>query len=139
MIKRGLALFALLFIFVVYVVYPLTSTSIGGTTEERFSPYSDSYDDLSFFKNDLEKINIQNEEGKKVGDFDVYSIVASPTILNGPDVEPEKSIYIGIGMERKYSDDEINALLEFLRNGGHAILADDYGHLSDFARYFSRG
>jgi hypothetical protein len=136
MIKRGLALFALLFIFVVYIVYPLTSASIGGTTEERFSPYSDSYDDLSFFKNDLERIKVQDEEGKKVGDFEVYSIVASPTILNGPDVVPEESIYIGVGMERKYSDDEINALLEFLREGGKAIMADDYGHLSDFARYF---
>jgi hypothetical protein len=136
MIKRGLALFALLFIFVVYFIYPLSTIAMGRNVEQRFSPYADSYDDLSDFKEDIEGLRIYNDDDEVVGEFEVYSIVASPTILNGPDVEPEDSIYIGVGMERKYTDDEVNALLEYLRKGGHAILADDYGYLSEFARYF---
>jgi hypothetical protein len=136
MIKRGLALFALLFIFVVYIVYPLSSIAMGRDVEQRFSPYADSYDDLSEYKDDIENLKIKDSEEKTIGEFEVYSIVASPTILNGPDVEPKDSIYIGVGLERSYTDDETNALLEYLRNGGHAILADDYGYLYDFARYF---
>ena len=135
-IKRGLALFALLFIVVVFVLVPLTNTAMIDQPEGRFSPYSDNYDDLSLFKDDVEASKVRDENDQEKADYDVYSIVASPTILNGPDVEPEKSIYIGVGLERPYGDDEINALLEFFRNGGKAILADDYGHLSEFARYF---
>lgn len=136
MIKRGLALFALLFIFVVYIVYPLSTGAMGTEKESRFSPYSDNYDDLSDFQEDIENLQIKDEEEKTIGEFDAYSIVASPTILNGPDVDAEDSLYIAVGLERKYTDDEVNALLEFLRKGGHAILADDYGYLSEFARYF---
>ena len=136
MIKRGLALFALLFIFVVYIVYPLSTGAMGTEKESRFSPYSDNYDDLSDFQEDIENLQIKDEEEKTIGEFDAYSIIASPTILNGPDVDPEDSLYIAVGLERKYTDDEVNALLEFLRKGGHAILADDYGYLSEFARYF---
>jgi hypothetical protein len=121
---------------VVYIVYPLTNTALIDQPEGRFSPYSENYDDLSDFKDNVESMKIKDENDQLIADYDVYSIVASPTILNGPDVEPEKSIYIGVGLERKYGDDEINALLEFLRNGGKAILADDYGYLSEFARYF---
>jgi hypothetical protein len=137
MIKRGLALFALLFIIVVYIVYPLSYSAIEPDIEEQLSPYGEDYNDLSEFKNDLENVEDRDEDGNKIGDkYDIYSIVASPTILNGPDVEPEDSLYVAVGMEKKYSDDQINALLEFLRLGGKAILADDYGYLSEFARYF---
>ncbi len=136
MIKRGLALFALLFIFVVYIIYPLSNTALERDIEERFSPYSENFDDLSNFKDDLEVFKVRDDKDEVIAEYDVYSIVASPTILNGPDVKPDETIYIGVGLERKYTDDEVNALLEFLRKGGHAILADDYGYLDEFARYF---
>ncbi len=136
MIKRGLALFALLFIIIVYFVYPFSNMALDRNLEGRFSPYSENYDDLSKYKDDLEGFQIKDTEGDVIVEYEVYSIVASPTILNGPDVKPEETIYIGVGLERKYTDDEVNALLDFLRKGGHAILADDYGYLNEFARYF---
>ncbi len=137
MIKRGLALFALLFIIVVYIVYPLSYSIIEPNIEEQLSPYGEDYNDLSYFKKDIDKIDKLNDDGNSEGKkFDVYSIVASPTILNGPDVEPENTVYMAVGLEKSYSDDQINALLEFLRNGGKAIFADDYGYLNEFARYF---
>ena len=136
-VKRGLALFALLFIIVVYIVYPISYSIVEPDIEEQLSPFGDDYNDLSYFKDDLEKIQERDEEGNKIGEkYDIYSIVASPTILNGPDVNPKETIYIAMGLEKKYSDDQINALLEFLRNGGRAIFADDYGYLNEFARYF---
>jgi hypothetical protein len=137
MIKRGLALFALLFIIVVYIVYPISYAIMEPEIEEQLSPYGEDYNDLSSFKDDIEKIEDLDEKGNKIGEkYDIYSIVASPTILNGPDVNPEDTIYMAIGLEKKYSDDQINTLLEFLRNGGRAIFADDYGYLNEFARYF---
>ena len=105
MIKRGLALFALLFIVVVYIVYPLSSMAMGRDVESRFSPYSENYDDLSVFKDTIEDYRIKDDKGETIGSYDVYTIVASPTILSGPDVKPEESLYIGVGMERKYTDD----------------------------------
>lgn len=137
MIKRGLALFALLFIIVVYFIYPLSYTAIEPDIQEQLSPYDDDYNDMSLFKEDLENIVSANEKGKKIDlEYEVYSIVASPTILNGPDVTPEETIYIAVGLEKKYTDDQISALIEFLRKGGKALFCDDYGYLSDFARYF---
>jgi len=136
MIKRGLAFFALLFIIVFFITYPLSIMALQTNVEGRFSPYSDNYDDLSKFKEDVEAMKIRNDEGELIAEYDVYSIIASPTILNGPDIEPEKTVYIAIGLEKEYTDDQTNAILEFLRKGGHAILADDYGYLSEFARYF---
>lgn len=137
MIKRGLAFFALLFIIVVYFVYPLSNMAMGRDMEARLSPYEDDYDDISTFKTDIEGIVELDEKGNSKGElYDIYSIVASPTILNGPDIDPKKTIYIAIGVEIKYTNEEITALLEFLRAGGHAIMADDYGYISDLARYF---
>ncbi len=137
MIKRGLALFALLFIIVVYIIYPLSYAAVQPDVTEQLSPYSDDYNDISYFKEDLENIKEIDDKGnEKDALYDIYTIVASPTILNGPDVQPEKTIYIAMGLEKKYNDEEINALLEFLRKGGKAILADDYGYLNEFARYF---
>jgi hypothetical protein len=105
--------------------------------QEQLSPYGDDYNDMSLFKDDLENIAERDEKGNRIGElYDIYSIVASPTILNGPDVQPEKTIYIAVGLEKKYTDDQINALVEFLRNGGRAIFADDYGYLNEFARYY---
>ena len=137
MLKRGFALFALLFIIVVYFVYPLSYMAMQPEVSEQLSPYSDDYNDVSLFKEDIEKVEELDDKGNKIGNrYDIYSIVASPTILIGPDVDPENTLYIAMGLEKSYTDDEANALLEFLRNGGHAILADDYGYLSEFARYY---
>ncbi len=137
MIKRGLALFALLFIIVVYFVYPLSYSAMEPDIEEQLSPYGDDFNDMSSFKEDIENLPKLDEKGNRKGElYDIYSIVASPTILNGPDVNPKETIYIAVGLEKKYTDDQISALIEFLRKGGKAIFCDDYGYLGEFARYF---
>jgi hypothetical protein len=137
MIKRGLALFALLFIIVVYFVYPLSYSAMEPDIEEQLSPYGDDFNDMSALKEDIENIPKLDSKGNRKGDlYDIYSIVASPTILNGPDVNPEETVYIAVGLEKKYTDDQISALMEFLRKGGKAIFCDDYGYLGEFARYY---
>ena len=64
--------------------------------------YAEDYDDLSLWKEDLENLKKVDEKGEDL--FEIYSIVASPTILSGPDIDPKKTLYIAIGIEKKYTD-----------------------------------
>jgi hypothetical protein len=42
--------------------------------------------------------------------------------------ESKNKVYVAIGVERPYTDDEVAAIWEFMRNGGSIIIADDFGH-----------
>ncbi|HUR68212.1 MAG TPA: DUF4350 domain-containing protein [Candidatus Thermoplasmatota archaeon] len=48
--------------------------------------------------------------------------------------EPQRALLVVIGTERRYSEGESRAVLDFLARGGNVILADEGGYGSDIAR-----
>ena len=82
----------------------------------QLSIYSDDWDDLSKFKKAL-------EDNK----FPISHISSSAIYLREVK-SPESTVFIIAGLERKYSLNEVNALSEFIKEGGNVIIADDFGY-----------
>ncbi|MBN1389860.1 MAG: hypothetical protein JXA22_04365 [Candidatus Thermoplasmatota archaeon] len=132
---------------IIFLIVPLFSLvfDVAGITEDdpKFSAYNDDYWDISHFIEDVENYNCQvpgsifyNGKGNNDGayDYEVKSMVSTPTLLLGDLVDPEKSIYLAVGVERSYTQEEIRALRSFLARGGHAIIADDFGNANQIAK-----
>ncbi len=131
----------------IFVVYPIGSLiwSVTGGTEAqtRFSAFDNGYSDISDFVRDVERYN-SNVRGSiyfdgsgpndGVYDYKVRSIVSTPVILLGDLIDPKKTIYVAVGVEREYTQEEIRALRSFLARGGHAIIADDFGNANQIAK-----
>ncbi|MGA1866239.1 MAG: DUF4350 domain-containing protein [Thermoplasmatota archaeon] len=131
---------------IIFMIVPLFSLifDVTGITEEdpKFSAYDEDYWDISNFVEDVENYNCQvpgslfyNGKGNNDGayDYEIKSIVSTPTLLLGDLIDPEKTLYIAVGIERSYTQEEVRALRNFLARGGHAIIADDYGYANQIA------
>lgn len=109
-------------IILILLFYTLFSVYISPPNRPQLSIYSDNWSDLSECRNAI------LERGYKTS-----SIVSTPTILEKFDVEEYANmVYMAIGVEREYSEDDAHALWEFVRDGGNIILADDFGHGNSF-------
>lgn len=98
----------------------------GKTPPNELSPYSTDWNDISKFKNDLEG------EGYTTG-----AIVSTPHILKKTNrMDVKKTAIFIIGVERRYSEDEVNALIDFINKGGRVVVADDFGYGNSIAAYF---
>ncbi|MBN1538794.1 MAG: hypothetical protein JW939_01515 [Candidatus Thermoplasmatota archaeon] len=131
---------------IIFLIVPLFSLvfDVTGITDEdpKFSAYDEDYWDISNFVEDIENYNCNvpgsihySGKGNNDGtyDYEVKSIVSTPTLLLGDLIDPEKTIYIAVGVERSYTQEEVRALRNFLARGGHAIIADDYGYANQIA------
>jgi hypothetical protein len=125
-IKKVLASIVLIVMACVYLLAPLLS---GDLDETHLSAFSEDFDDLSDLKADLEKYGELYEESEDIDHdgYDIKTIMGSPTLLNGPDIDPERTLYIAVGIENAYNDADIEAIIAFVKAGGKAIIADDYG------------
>ncbi|MFO8051342.1 MAG: hypothetical protein R6V01_06550 [Thermoplasmatota archaeon] len=132
---------------VIFIVVPVFSLifEVSGATDnqEMFSAYGDDYTDIDDFIDDIQKYNshvegsiFSSKEGDDVNDYKVRSIQSTPTLLLGDLVEPEKTIYLAVGVEKSYTQEEIRALNCFLARGGHAIIADDFGYANQIANEY---
>ncbi|MCD6383706.1 MAG: hypothetical protein J7L88_04520 [Thermoplasmata archaeon] len=137
--KRFLAIVLLYIMIVIYVVYPLMDYGIAKASGKEYvfssnlSPFETNLGDVSAFYSDLK---VMDMNGDHVADYKVRSIVSSPTILMGDLVDPKKTLYLAIGVERPYTHSEILAIEDFVRRGGHAIIADDFGYANALASRF---
>ena len=69
---------------------------------------------------------------------DFVSILSSPAVLN--DVQgAENSLYMGIGISREMSPQEMSALSSFLNRGGSVLIADDSGRANPLLTYLLSG
>ncbi len=131
----------------IFIAYPLGSVILtaGGaiSAEPKFSAFNDGYSDISEFVSDVESYNIHvrgsiyfDGSGANDGvyDYKVRSIVSTPTILLGDLIDPENTIYLAIGVEREYTQEELRAIRSFLARGGHVIVADDFGNANQIAK-----
>ena len=92
--------------------------------DPQLSIYSDKWDCLSKFSDDLET------EG-----YQVSHISSTPLYLR--EIEnPSNSVFIAIGLEREYSRAEVSAIIDYLGDGGNVIIADDFGFGNSFIDNF---
>lgn len=130
----------------IFVVYPIGSfvLTAGGIieAEPKFSAFDEGYSDISKFVEDVERYNAHTRgsmyfsgggANDGVYDYKVRSIVSTPTILLGDLIDPENTVYLAIGIEREYTQEEVRALRSFLARGGHVIMADDFGNANQIA------
>jgi hypothetical protein len=117
------ALIIVITLIVIFIIF-LSSVLFFSSDEKtsHLSAYNDGWDDISKFRDHVNDQEDQNNEKL----YETASILSSPTILR--DIKnPEDCLYIAIGIEKEYSPDEVKAIINFVWDGGSAIIADDYG------------
>jgi hypothetical protein len=94
----------------------------GEEKTSQLSAYNSRWNDISKFREHL------NDKKDKFDNnlYQTASIVSSPTALRQID-NPKDHLYIAIGIEKKYSPDQVSAIIDFVIDGGSVIIADDYG------------
>ncbi len=111
---------------VLVVIIVLAALPFGGPRHSQLSAYDDDWDDVSYFRRDL--------EGDQTLPLEVRTIDTSATALlsieNASDM-----LYIAIGVERPYSFSEWRALREFRSRGGLVWIADDYGEGNSLLKF----
>jgi hypothetical protein len=121
-------------VFIIVILISISAFAYIGSVDKssQLSAYSDSWNDISNFRSDL--LDQRTFEGKSK--YSTSSIVSSPTMLNKID-DPENKLLIVMGVEKKYSSEEAEAINDFVLNGGKLIMADDFGYANSLAyNYF---
>jgi hypothetical protein len=90
----------------------------------QLSAYSDNWNDLSKFRKQIDELG-----------YSTASIISSPTILLDVD-EPDKTLFVAVGVERAYTATESRIIYDFVRSGGSVIIADDYGYANSISEYY---
>jgi SAM-dependent methyltransferase len=122
-----IALFIILIIFLASVI---SFTSPKKTSQ--LSAYSDRWNDVSKFREHI----ASQKDGDNNNLYETSSIISSPTILK--DIEnisgkkPNDCLYLALGVEKKYNTDEVREIIDFVYDGGSAIIADDFGYGNSF-------
>ncbi len=112
-VLAGIGILLILFLLILPVLLPVPEA-------QDFSVYNDDDKGLSDFR------NYAREKAT------VKTIVTSPVILEEDDT-PEDSVYVAVGVSKKYSDVEMEAIINFLYQGGSIIIADDIGYAEELA------
>jgi hypothetical protein len=97
------------------------------TANPQLSAYSTDWNDLSQFKDEME-----NYEGSPLS---VRTVISSPALLDNID-DPSDSVYVAIGVEKMYLDNEAIAIRKFVERGGSIVIADDFGHGNSVSKQF---
>ncbi len=123
----------LVFMLTMIIVFIIFLSSViyfsGPRKTSQLSAYNDRWNDISYFR---EHLNDQTDSQNRHL-YETSSVISSPTVLR--DIAPEETedyLYIALGIEKKYSTDEVEAILDFIWDGGSAIVADDYGYGNTF-------
>jgi hypothetical protein len=88
----------------------------------QLSIYSDHWNDLSKFRKEV------YDHG-----YNISHISSTPMYLQNIE-EPSNTVFIVVGLERKYSTQEVDVILKYLNRGGNVILADDFGYGNSFIK-----
>ncbi len=115
--RENWAFIPVVIMIIILILYSLYSVVITSPGRPQLSAYSDSWDDLS-----------ECRKGIKSQGFKISSIISTPSILSKFDTAEHKNmVYMAIGVERAYTDDEARDLWAFMSHGGNLIIADDFG------------
>jgi hypothetical protein len=100
----------------------------GERNEPQLSAYSEDWDGVSNFRQELEN-----------NSYSIRTIISSPELLRNSEergLEPDKTLYVAIGVERLYLDSEADAIRSFVDKGGRILIADDFGYANTLAPEF---
>jgi|GEM_PF-1580771 len=92
--------------------------------EGQLSAYSEDWNDISELKKVVSQLG-----------YATSTIVSSPGVLNKLNTSADKLLIIA-GVEKEYDNSEVEAIYNFVHNGGGAIIADDFGFGRCFAKRF---
>ncbi|MBU2565018.1 MAG: hypothetical protein KJ655_02015 [Candidatus Thermoplasmatota archaeon] len=90
---------------------------------QQLSAYSGKWNDTSYFRENMV------ESG-----YETSCIASTPLMLKNMD--RSRTLFIAVGVEKEYSKEEINTIEEFVRSGGKAIVADDFGYVNSLSERF---
>lgn len=96
---------------------------IPSTSTDQLSGYESKWNDLSELRAEL-----KNKE------YTTKCIVSTPLLVEN--LAPSKTLFVALGVEKPYTDQESQAIYEFLQAGGKAIIADDSNNADSLARKF---
>lgn len=130
-VKVVVVVFLVIFILFAYILVPIV---FGKNPNLRLSPYGDPIHPHNKTKNWEHLTNLRNalEKNSSLKIDKVLSIVSSPSILRDIN-NPERVLYIAIGVEKKYTKAEIEMIKSFVDSGGKAIIADDFGYADELS------
>ena len=101
------------------------SSTLCFDNEEKPEPYKGSWIDLTYFT-DLLHMNYQVTMKEESGSDMIVGIK-----------EPHENLFVTIGMDEPYSNLEIEALYNFVENGGTLLVAaDDHNNVNPLAKRF---
>ncbi|MCG2717399.1 MAG: hypothetical protein L6408_01010 [Nanoarchaeota archaeon] len=90
---------------------------------QQLSAYSGKWNDTSYFRENMV------ESG-----YETSCIASTPLMLKN--MGRSRTLFIAVGVEKEYSKEEINTIEEFVRSGGKAIVADDFGYVNPLSERF---
>lgn len=122
-VKLASLMLVMTFIFV-FVVTPMLLPEPSG--ESQLSAYNSTDYDLSGFRDEL------NQKPH----YTTRSIVSTPMALKAVE-NPSKTLFMAVGIEKQYSLSELDAIVEFIHDGGNVLLADDFGEGDDLSKAIS--
>ena len=128
--KRIIAIVLLIFILGAYFLAPAFQTSNG---DGSITPFRDPATPSKNWKKCSTFWNMMQKEGQ--ANYQTYTMVGSPTVLRNID-QPEKTLYIALGVEKEYNAAEIESLKAFYEAGGKIIIADDHSGANSFSQEF---
>lgn len=105
----------------VLLIALLASLLQGG--DPHFSAYSGEPDGLSLVRGELE------------GTHAVETVAGRAFSLREVE-DPQRTILLVAGVERRYSGSELQEILEFVEEGGKVVIADDFGEANSVSRGF---
>jgi hypothetical protein len=67
--------------------------------------------------------------------YDIEVLMTSPSLMLEED-DPDGTLFVSIGPQRKYTLTEVHALKKFHQSGGRLLLADDTGRINGLTNHF---
>jgi hypothetical protein len=128
--KRIIAIVLLIFILGAYFLAPAFQTSTG---DGSITPFKDPQAQNKDWKKCSSFWGMLSSEGKEK--YDMYTMIGSPTMLRNVD-QPEKTLYIAMGVEKEYKQAEVESLKDFYNRGGKIIVADNHDLANSFSQDF---
>lgn len=129
--KRLIAIILLVFILAAYLIAPAFGSDEG---DGSITPFKDPDNSPADWKRCTKLWNLLEDEGE--ADFEPYTLVGSPTVLRDIE-EPEKTLYIALGVEKEFKPSEVEILKDFYKRGGKIVIADDGKNANTFSQEFN--
>lgn len=116
-----IAIIPILLIILAFILNPISNEL--NQRKPQLSAYSDDWNGLSSLRKSIER------------KYDTSAIISSPLILNDTD-DPENTLLLIIGVEKKFDNSEVLAIIDFVSKGGKVIIADDFGYANSISKEY---